>query len=82
MPGWLTTRNDKIYSVSRTGYPTHSSVDCGVFAFQKRHAQEGQRVTAESNYSLGLLNNTSTGDKGGVACDVSRDGRTIGVASM
>ena len=54
----------------------------GVFAFQKHYAQEGQRAAAGSNYSLGLLSSADTGGKGGVACDVSRDGRTIGVASM
>jgi hypothetical protein len=82
MPGWLTTHNDKIYSVSRTDYPANSSVNGGVFAFQKHYAQEGQRAAAGSNYSLGLLSSADTGGKGGVACDVSRDGRTIGVASM
>ena len=81
-PGWLTTHNDKIYSVSRTGYPANSSVNGGVFAFQKHYAQEGQRAAAASNYSLGLLSSADTGGEGGVACDVSRDGRTIGVASM
>lgn len=82
MPGWLTSHNDKIYSVSRTDYPSNSSAEGGVFGFQKRYSQEGQRAAAGNNYSLALLNNASTGGEGGVACDVSRDGRTIGVANM
>ena len=81
IPGWLTTHNDKIYSVSRTDYPDNRFVNGGVFAFQKHYSQEGQRVAAGSNYSLGLLSNASTGGKGGVACDISRDGRT-GVTSV
>lgn len=80
-PDRLTTHNDKIYSVSRTDYPDNRFVNGGVFAFQKHYAQ-GQRVAAGSNYGLGLLGNASTGGKGGVACDVSRDGRTIGVTGM
>jgi 6-phosphogluconolactonase len=82
MPGWLTTHNDKIYSVSRTDYPNNNSVDGGVFGFQKQYAQGGQRAAAGNNYGLGLLTNASTGGEGGVACDVTRDGRTIGVANM
>jgi 6-phosphogluconolactonase len=82
MPGGLTTHNDKIYSISRTDYLTNSSIDGGVFGFQKHYAQEGQRAAPGSNYTLVLLSNASTGGNGGVACDVSRDGRTIGVANM
>lgn len=82
MPDWLTIHNDKIYSVSRTDYPDNRFVNGGVFAFQKHCVQEGQRAAAGSNYGLGLLGNASTGGKGGVACDVSRDGRTIGVTGM
>jgi len=70
MPGWLTTHNDKIYSVSRTDYPANSSMNGGVFAFQKHYAQEGQRAAAGSNYSLGLLSSADTGGKGGVACEM------------
>lgn len=82
MPGWLTTHNDKVYSVSRTHFPTNNSVTGGIFAFQKHHAPQGQRAAPGGNYSLELLSNDTTGGRGGVACDVSRDGRTIAAASM
>jgi hypothetical protein len=65
-----------------TDYPANSSVNGRVFAFQKHYAQGGQRAVAGSNYNLVLLSNANTGGKGGVACDVSRDGRTIGVGGM
>ena len=82
MPGWLTTHHDKMYSVSRTDYQTNGSVDGGVYSFRKHYAQEGQGAAAGSNYDIGLLSNASTGGKGGVACDMSRDGETTGVASF
>jgi hypothetical protein len=50
--------------------------------FQMHYTKEGQRAAAVSNYSLGLLSNVSTDGKGGVACNVSRGDREIGVTSM
>lgn len=74
-PGWITQYKDNFYSVSRTQYPTSSSVDGGVFAFRK-----GERIDHHSN--LDILNSVSSGGRGAVYVDVSRDGRTISVANM
>ncbi|KAF7180789.1 hypothetical protein CNMCM7691_010080 [Aspergillus felis] len=74
-PGWITQYKENFYSVSRTQYPTLSSVDGGVFAFHKR---EGN--ARHSN--LDLLNSVSSGGRGAVYVDVSRDGRTISIANI
>jgi 6-phosphogluconolactonase (cycloisomerase 2 family) len=74
-PGWITQYKENFYSVSRTQYPTLSSIDGGVFAFHKR---EGN--ARHSN--LDLLNSVSSGGRGAVHVDVSRDGRTISIANM
>ena len=76
LPGWITQYKDHFYSVSRTEYPTASSVDGGVFAFfafDKR---------GNHHSKLDLLNSVSSGGQGGVYVDVSRDGRTVSVANM
>ncbi len=82
MPGWLTTHNDKIYSVSRTHFPTNDSAVGGVFAFQKHPALDGERAAPGQIYSLELLSNASSGGLGGVYCDISPDGGTLSVANM
>lgn len=79
MPGWLTTHNDKIYTVSRTQFPTVNSTSGGVFSF-KPH--DGQARSCAKGFGLTLLSNASSEGLGSVACDVSRDGRTIAVANM
>jgi 6-phosphogluconolactonase (cycloisomerase 2 family) len=75
LPGWITQYEDNFYSVSRTEYPTPSSVDGGVFAF---HVKEGN----DRHSQLDHLNSISSGGQGAVYVDVSRDGRTISVANM
>ena|SRR5271155_430249 len=78
MPGWLTAHDDKVYSVSRTYFPNNNSIDGGVFSFQ-----ELQKPTSSGILdTLAPINSVSSGGLGGVACDVSRDGKTIGVANM
>lgn len=74
LPGWITQYKDNLYTVSRTQYPTLSSVDGGVFAFH--------RAEDDGHSNLERLNSVSSGGQGGVYVDVSRDGRTISVANM
>lgn len=74
-PGWITQYKESFYSVSRTEYPTPSSIDGGVFAFHKRDGND-------RHSNLDLLNSVSSGGQGAVYVDVSRDGRTISIANM
>ncbi|KAK9350099.1 putative isomerase YbhE [Lipomyces doorenjongii] len=81
MPGWLMDGGDKIYSISRTHFPTNASASGGVFSFQKHRAQYGEGGLP-GVYRLELLSNVTSGGLGAVYCDVSRDGRTVGVANI
>ena len=81
-PGWLSAHKDKIYSVSRSKYPDNSSVDGGVFAFQKHVAGGWHRQTDRGDYSLQQFSNMSSGGTAAVYCDVSPDGQTMAVANM
>ncbi|OCL15230.1 putative isomerase YbhE [Glonium stellatum] len=79
MPGWVTTHEDKLYSIARTHYPTTHSTSGGVFSFQRNRLQ-GHNTTG--NYSLQSINSVSSKGTSSVACDVSKDGKTIGVANI
>ena len=73
MPGWLTSFGDKIYSISRTGYPDSASQSGGVFAFQKVPGT----ASATSGPGLSRCDQASSNGKGGVHCEVSEDGKTL-----
>ncbi|KAK5054506.1 hypothetical protein LTR84_001397 [Exophiala bonariae] len=75
-PQWLKAHNDKIYSISRTGFPTNSSTSGGIFVFLRPHspATEGESLTLQDA-------ETSNG-QGGVHCDVSPDGKTLAAANI
>ncbi|KAK9238772.1 putative isomerase YbhE [Lipomyces kononenkoae] len=81
MPGWLTLWEDKLFSISRTHFPTNASASGGAFSFQKYRSQRREEGSAPS-WSLELLSNITSGGLGGVYCDVSRDGRTLSVANI
>lgn len=76
MPGWLSPYQDKIYSISRTGYPNNGSIDGGVYAWKKT------KSAASAFESLESLGSVDSMGAGGVYCDVSPDGRTLSVANM
>ncbi|KAK9253514.1 putative isomerase YbhE [Lipomyces tetrasporus] len=81
MPGWLTARGDKIYSISRTGFPTNASISGGLFSFKKYRRQYGEEGTRGA-LGMSLLSNVTSGGVGAVYCDVSRDRRTISAANI
>ncbi|KAK9311381.1 putative isomerase YbhE [Lipomyces starkeyi] len=81
MPGWLKDGGDRIYSISRTHFPTNASVSGGVFSFQKHRAKFGQEESPGA-YGLELLSNVTSGGLGAVYCDLSRDGHTVSVANI
>ncbi|KAM0244650.1 hypothetical protein ACHAQJ_010735 [Trichoderma viride] len=72
-PGWLHSRDNLVYSVSRTNYPNNSSSSGGVFSFDKH---------VEDPAALSLVTSQPSNGLGGVFCDITRDGRTLSVANI
>jgi 6-phosphogluconolactonase len=75
-PGWLTSYQDKFYSISRTDYPIEGIESGGVFAYQE------PTLSAPPFTNLTLLDKTSSHGEGGVYVDVSPDGRTLAAANI
>lgn len=70
-PGWLRSRGDKLYSISRTQSPTSNSDSAGIFIFDK--LTDGR---------LHLVDTASSHGNGGVFIDISPDGKTLASANM
>ncbi|ETN41123.1 uncharacterized protein HMPREF1541_03058 [Cyphellophora europaea CBS 101466] len=75
-PQWLTASRQRIYSISRTGYPDESSESGGVFAFQRSKHSHPPRPP------LRLLSAGSSNGEGGVHCDVSKTGKAFAAANI
>lgn len=75
-PQWVTQYETNIYSVSRQDFSVTDTNDGGIFAFA-RHWD-----WSWGSSSLKQLDAIESGGKGGVFCDVSRDGRTLSAANM
>ncbi|KAI1269244.1 Lactonase, 7-bladed beta-propeller-domain-containing protein [Xylariaceae sp. FL1019] len=72
-PGWLHSRGDNLYSVSRTYYPSNSSNSGGLFLFD---------TASDGGAAVQSLGSVSSHGLGGVFCDISRDGRTLSAANI
>ncbi|KAF5695395.1 hypothetical protein FDENT_478 [Fusarium denticulatum] len=70
-PGWLHSRGEYLYSVSRTHFPDNSSTSGGIYAFRKLPHGRLELYDAVASY----------GD-GGVYLDISRDGETLSSANI
>ncbi|KAF5670728.1 hypothetical protein FCIRC_8894 [Fusarium circinatum] len=70
-PGWLHSRGEYLYSVSRTHFPDNSSTSGGIYAFQKL-----------PNDSFELHDAVASQGDGGVDFNISRDGKTLSVANI
>ncbi|KAF5568933.1 hypothetical protein FPHYL_2500 [Fusarium phyllophilum] len=70
-PGWLHSRGEYLYSVSRTHFPDNSSTSDGLFAFRKL-----------PNGRLELHDAVASHGDGGVYLDISRDGKTLSSANI
>lgn len=70
-PGWLCSREDKLYSISRTHFPTHHSTSAGIFVFEKL-----------PHGPLELLDTAKSHGEGGVFVDISPDGNILASANM
>lgn len=79
LPQWLHAYENKIYTMSRTFYPTNASASGGIYAFDRKHSESHQSGAAGG---LELLDSTSSDGRGGVYVDVSKDGRTLSAANM
>jgi 6-phosphogluconolactonase len=75
-PQWLTAHGDRIYSISRTGYPEEGRQSGGVFAFQRPQDSDAP------GKPLKLLSTQSSNGEGGVHCDVSGDGKVLAAANI
>ncbi|KAK5955685.1 hypothetical protein OHC33_003326 [Knufia fluminis] len=75
-PDWLTSHNDKIYSISRTNYPGTTSGSGGLFALEE------QSTPSLGTNNLTLLNSVSSHGLGGIHCDVSPDGTLLSAANI
>ncbi|EXJ67548.1 uncharacterized protein A1O5_09561 [Cladophialophora psammophila CBS 110553] len=78
MPGWLTSFDDKIYSISRTSHPGSDTQSGEVFAFQRVPVT----ASATGGTGLTLLNQASSNGKGGVHCKVSPDGKILAATNI
>lgn len=81
-PGWLTSHDNKIYSVSRTQFPTVNSTSGDVYSFQPHNGESKFGAKDSRDFGLTPLSNMSSEGKGSVACAVSKDGHTIAVANI
>ena len=80
MPGWLSVYGNRLYSISRMGYPDSKSDSGGVFGFRaKSTASNGPGALTSG---LTALNNSSSNGKGGVHCEVSPDGKLLAAANI
>ncbi|EWG55257.1 hypothetical protein FVEG_17483 [Fusarium verticillioides 7600] len=70
-PGWLHSRGEYLYSVSRTHFPDNSSTSGGIYAFRKLHYG-----------GLELHDAVASHGDGGVYLDISRDGKTLSSANI
>ncbi|RVX65988.1 hypothetical protein B0A52_09914 [Exophiala mesophila] len=75
-PQWFAEYKDKIYSVSRTGFPDNSSTSGGIFAFKR------SPKPAQGSDSLILFDTETSHGQGGVHCDVNHDGTIIAAANI
>ncbi|RGP81466.1 hypothetical protein FLONG3_404 [Fusarium longipes] len=70
-PGWLHSRGEYLYSVSRTHFPYNYSTSGGIFAFKK--LSEGRLDLSDAVPSYGAS---------GVYLDISTNGRTLSAANI
>ncbi|KAF5232114.1 hypothetical protein FANTH_13110 [Fusarium anthophilum] len=70
-PGWLHSRGEYLYSISRTHFPDNSSKSGGIHAFRKL-----------PNGYLELHDAVASHGDGGVYLDISRDGKTLSSANI
>ncbi|MCJ1478746.1 hypothetical protein MMC13_007430 [Lambiella insularis] len=71
MPGWLVRRDQILYSISRSNFTGPSDPNGGLFAFE-----------APANGPLKQISNATTGGLGGVAFDISPDGKSLASANI
>lgn len=72
-PGWVTSYQNNLYSISRTHYPDNTSVSGGLFAFEQHR---------DAYPSLSPLDNVSSNGEGGVYCDVHPNGTLLSAANI
>ncbi|KAF5562334.1 hypothetical protein FNAPI_3230 [Fusarium napiforme] len=70
-PGWLHSRGEYLYSVSRTQFPDNTSASGGIYALKKL-----------PNGRLELHDAVPSHGDGGVYSDISRDGKTLSSANI
>ncbi|KAI9152306.1 6-phosphogluconolactonase [Paramyrothecium foliicola] len=71
-PGWICTNSENVYSVARTFYPTNASDSGGVYSWLNERGES----------ELQPLSDVSSQGRGGVHCDVSKDGRLVIAANI
>lgn len=71
-PGWICNRDEFVYAVSRTQYQHNDSESGGVFSFKE----------SRQNGDLRPLGDVSSNGKGGVYCDISKDGKMLAATNM
>ena len=69
-PQWLTFAGDQLYSLSRQQFPNASSVDGGIYSFERYGT------------AFKFQNAVDSGGDGSVYVDVSPDKRTLAAANM
>jgi hypothetical protein len=81
LPQWLTSHEKTVYSVSREQFPTVNDTSGGIFSF-RAVINAHQTKKSDKYYPLTFKSKSTSGGRGAVACDVSRDGRTVATANM
>jgi hypothetical protein len=74
LPGWLSTHDDLICSISRTEFPANSSTPGGIFTWRASKSNELATLQAVSNASSEGL--------GGVYCGFNKDASVLAAANM